>query len=220
MQTLTDTLTLRLGSRIRLQHRALEVRDTGDSWEVYTPKGVVQARNLWVCVPPDVSNQLFRDAQLHVSAVPVAAVHLLYPKEAVGHPLRGFGWLASSTERRDTLGCLWVSSIFPGHAPGYAMLRVMVGGTRAPHRARLPEDVLVAKAREVLAETQGIDIEPVLTDVSVADPGIPQYPPGFAKAVAEVQDHPRRRFLGWGFTGVGVSHCVRAAAAAAQDAPS
>ena len=100
------------------------------------------------------------------------------------------------------------------------MLRVMVGGTRAPHRARLPEDVLISKAREVLAETQGIDIAPVLTDVSVADPGIPQYPPGFADAVAQVQNHPRRRFLGWGFTGVGVSHCVRAAAEAARNAPS
>jgi oxygen-dependent protoporphyrinogen oxidase len=70
---------------------------------------------------------------------------------------------------------------------------------------------LVAKAKQVLLEVQGIRADPVFTDVTASVPGIPQYPPGYASEVDRLnQKHPRRRFVGWGYTGIGVSKCVRA----------
>lgn len=215
---LVEALAVRLGARVRLRQRALEVREQPGGWEVRTPREVFRGQRLWVCLPYAATRGLFAHLDLAVPTAPVAAVHLFYPREAVRHPLRGFGWLAPSHERTDVLGCLWVSSIFPGHAPGMAALRVMIGGMRAPHRATLPEDVLVARARELLAEVQGIEAEPVFTDVSVAREGIPQYAPGHAAAVVALQRRsPTLRFSSWAFTGVGVSHCVRNAARLAAE---
>lgn len=213
MVQLVDTLAARLGARIRLRHRALSAQQVPGGWELRTARETVRAERLWVCLPFAAAHELFPDLGLRVPTAPIASIFLGYAREQVRDPMRGFGWLAGSSERNDVLGCLWVSSVFPGLAPGMAAVRVMVGGRRAPHRASLPEPVLVGLARQILSATQGIDAEPLLTAVSVATEGIPQYERGHAAALAALQArHASLRFSSWAFTGVGVSHCVRSAA--------
>ncbi|OGP38374.1 MAG: protoporphyrinogen oxidase, partial [Deltaproteobacteria bacterium GWC2_66_88] len=64
---------------------------------------------------------------------PVTVAALGYEKASMGNPLDGFGFLIPRGEKRKILGALWDSSVFPNRAPeGKALLRVMVGGVRAP----------------------------------------------------------------------------------------
>ena len=64
---------------------------------------------------------------------PITVAALGYRKATMGNPLDGFGFLIPRGEKRKILGALWDSSVFPNRAPeGKALLRVMVGGVRAP----------------------------------------------------------------------------------------
>lgn len=207
LSTLIDALTRDLPLRLRAPVERLERGPGG--WVVHAGRRYEAAR-VWVCTPPWETARLLDAPWLDLPAAPVAAVHLAYPREEVP-ALRGFGWLARPAERRDALGALWVSSIFPGHAPGHALIRVMIGGARAPELTALPDEDLIAHARRVLAEVQGLRATPVVAQVAVARPGIPQYPVGHARRVQQLAQ-PGLAFVGWGTSGVGLTHLIEDAA--------
>jgi oxygen-dependent protoporphyrinogen oxidase len=209
LSTLIDALTAELGPRLRLRTPVDRLERAGSGWVVHADTAL-RAERVWVCTPPWETARLVGAPWLDVPAAPVAAVHLAWPREEVPG-LRGFGWLAGPAERRDALGCLWVSSIFPGHAPGHALLRVMIGGARAPDLAALPDEELIAHARRVLAEVQGLRAPPTLAQVSVARPGIPQYPVGHARRVQQLAQ-PGLAFVGWGTSGIGLTNILDDAA--------
>jgi len=107
---------------------------------------------------------------------PITVAALGYGKATMGNPLDGFGFLIPRGEKRKILGALWDSSVFPNRAPeGKALLRVMVGGVRAPALAVLPEPELLALVRDELGSILGISAEPVLARTFFHDRGIPQY---------------------------------------------
>jgi oxygen-dependent protoporphyrinogen oxidase len=132
----------------------------------------------------------------------------------MGNPLDGFGFLIPGGEKRKILGALWDSSVFPNRAPeGKALLRVMVGGVRAPALAALPEAELLAIAREELREIMGIAAEPVLATTFFHDRGIPQYLVGHGKRLeridARLAGFPGLHLNGNAYRGIALNDCVR-----------
>lgn len=219
MQELVDALVDALADDLATDCPALAVRHDGTAWHVDTPTRTIRARRLWMAAPLSAAARLLEAPELTVPRAPVAAVHLVWRTEDARDAGEGFGWLAPSTERTDVLGTIWVSSVFPGHAPGCVVRRVMIGGTRAPHLVDQAAPALVAHAARVIREVEGIDAAPLLTDVAAYPVGIPQYPLGHAATVRAWQDRwPALSFVGWGVTGVGASHGIRAAARAVRDA--
>ncbi len=201
---LVDALVQRLGPRL---HLGQAVRN----WQVFpggfeVPELGVSARRLWVCCPPHQLGLLPALQQR-----PVVSVHLAWPREQVARG-PGFGWLAPSHERTDVLGALWVSSLFPSHAPGRRLVRVMMGGTRDPEAASLSDAALVARARAILAEVEGVTAVPSHVHLHRAMPGIPQYRPGHGAALSRLaNENPGVGFVGWHVSGVGLSHILAAA---------
>jgi oxygen-dependent protoporphyrinogen oxidase len=201
-----------LGDRLRLDHPVERIEPApAGGWRIHTPRGPFEVAEVAVTVPPVQAARFLPAAARGLAEAPTAplvAVHLAY-RAADVPAADGFGWLAPSSTRRDVLGCLWVSSAFPGHAPGRALFRVMSGGARDPGTPTDAE-AAVAHARRVLLEVQGIDATPTLADVTRAT--LPQYDRGHAARVARLRDAmPGVRFLGWGISGIGVEACVRAA---------
>ena len=55
------------------------------------------------------------------------------PAGRVTHPLDGFGFLTPEVERRQVLGVIFSSTLFPGRAPeGHVVLTAFVGGSARP----------------------------------------------------------------------------------------
>lgn len=215
MGELVEALVDAVGPSLRLGEPAERVESGPGGLVVHGRRERFPADRLIVTCAPEIAGRLLDD--LHVPRLPrapVAAVHLAYPAEAVPGGLPGFGWLASSRERRDVLGCLWVSGTFPSHAPaGRHLLRIMLGGAREPALAEAPDERLIDHARAVLRDVQGVNADPVLAHVVRALPGIPQYPPGWG---AFVDGLARWRpagitFAGWYYGGVGVADGLAAA---------
>lgn len=215
IETLTDALAGALGDRVRLQTPVHRVTPDGD---VHLDGAVVEAEHIVVTTPPHVAATQVEawGAMRAIPASPVAAVHLGWPA-GTGPALDGFGWLAPTSERRDVLGCIWVSSTFPHLAPGWDLLRVMIGGSRAPFLATLSDRALARHALDVVRQVQGPVADPELVQVAAHLPGIPQYVPGHSarrRALEGALDrvHP----LGWGLSGIGLSQGLASTEALAE----
>jgi len=111
---------------------------------------------------------------------PVMVLYLGFRKEAIGHPLDGFGYLIPSKEKRKFLGAIWSSVIFPNRASDdMAAFTLFVGGARSPQIFEKDADELI---QEVLAQFNPImDVkeEPVLIKHKLWKKAIPQYNLGY-----------------------------------------
>jgi protoporphyrinogen/coproporphyrinogen III oxidase len=74
---------------------------------------------------------------------PLSLVYHGYDREKVNHPLDGFGFLVPEVEKRNILGTLFSSTLFPGRAPkNKVLLTSFVGGERQPEFANLEDSDL------------------------------------------------------------------------------
>ncbi len=209
LQRLVEALGDRLGDRVVLDAPVLSLSRSADRWVATTPDGSHRARAVWLATPLPTAARLLDAPDLRVPTAPIAAVTLAWAREDLATAPRGFGWLAPSDVRSDVLGCLWVDGIFPAHTPGHVVRRVMIGGSRAPTLAASPAPDLIAHARKVLTEVEGLSQPPRVAHVQAVLEGIPQYPPGWADQVAGWQGRwPDLQLVGWGTTGIGVRHLI------------
>lgn len=216
MEELVRALVARVGPHLRSGTVRRLTRRTGGGWTADTDLGPREVDRVVVTCAPEAAARLLPDLRLPpLPRAPVAAVHLGYRDEDAPDP-GGFGWLCPSRERRDVLGVLWVSSTFPGHAPtGHTLFRLMAGGTRDPGWVERDDAALVAHARRVLAEVQGVHADPVFVHVQRVAPGIPQYPVGWGRELAALRARSGVVFAGWYWGGIGIADGIAAARDAA-----
>jgi len=98
-------------------------------------------------------------------------------KKWKGIPIKSFGGLVPSAEKRDVLGILFLSSFLKNRAPeGGALLSVFLGGVRRPEFYDLSDDVLMQTVeREVKDMMQLEAFDPDVFRIFRYEHAIPQY---------------------------------------------
>ncbi len=98
-------------------------------------------------------------------------------KEWKSIPIRSFGGLVPSQEKRDILGILFMSSFMKNRAPkGGALFSVFLGGVRKPHFIDLSdEEIMEMVEREVKAMMKLDNFKPDLVKIFRYQHAIPQY---------------------------------------------
>ncbi len=98
-------------------------------------------------------------------------------KKWEGIPIRSFGGLVPSAEKRDVLGILFLSSFLKNRAPkGGALLSVFLGGIRKPEFYQMnDEEILAIVKREVIDMLQVPDFNPDVVRIFRYEHAIPQY---------------------------------------------
>jgi oxygen-dependent protoporphyrinogen oxidase len=144
----------------------------------------------------------------------MAVVALGFDRAAVKHDLQGFGLLIPSRERRELLGVLWTSSIFPGRAPdGKVLLRCMAGGADNPGALELDDEALTNLTLAELRPLLGIKGLPALARIIRHRRAIAQYVPGHLARLAviarELTNHPGLYLTGSSYRGISVNACVK-----------
>lgn len=147
----------------------------------------LQAARVVVATPASAATDLLRDlqpvaaAQLDgVRCCAMAVVHLGGPEGTATVP-QGFGVLIQRGSGIRPLGLLMPSSLFPGRAPpGNWLHSVFIGGATDPEAATLPDDELVALARDaqrqIFTLPEGQDTLPMtFHEVVRWSEAIPQY---------------------------------------------
>jgi oxygen-dependent protoporphyrinogen oxidase len=116
-------------------------------------------------------------------------------------------------EQKETMGCLWTSSIYPESAPERSLLfRVMFGGVLHPEAIDWsPGQLLTAYYRDVQTPL-GFDGRQELLRVMHHRRGIPQYGLDHGDVLAEAEAaeraHPGLYFTGSALRGVAMIDCV------------
>ncbi len=152
---------------------------------------------------------------------PVSSVFLGYRREQIAHPLDGFGGLVPAIEKRDVLGVLFSSTLFPGRAPeGHVGLTVFVGGMRQPAHARLATPQLLAQIAPDLRELIGANGEPSFVRHTFWPRAIPQYVLGYEQwqeVLNAVEGNHPNLFIGGNVRdGVSLPDCVKSGSRLAE----
>lgn len=154
----------------------------------------------------------------HTKAIyhpPVASLLLGYKRNHVKHPLDGFGMLASLPEKTNILGALFTSTLFPddNRAPtDHVAINVMLGGSRNPDIASLPEHEMIATAHKELNKNLGITGDPTFHHLTTWKKAIPQVNLGHENVLTELNQiessNPGLKFAGNYRGGISVGDCL------------
>jgi oxygen-dependent protoporphyrinogen oxidase len=222
---LTDALTERMGSSLRFGcpvHAFRRDRD-GAGWLLESPAGTESHRSVVFCAPahryPEIAAEFKGFGQ--VSYPPIVRLGIGFRRDQVSHPLDGFGALVPRLERRNILGALFSSSMFPNRAPkDHVLLTVFAGGARDAALMQAPREEIVRLALEDLRALLGIQGDPVFLDAVTMEQSIPQYNVGYGAVknlIASLEQRSPGLFLAGNYsTGISVSDCISGGAAAAE----
>jgi oxygen-dependent protoporphyrinogen oxidase len=132
---------------------------------------------------------------------PVAVLALGFRREDVAHRLDGFGFLVPEVERRNVLGVIFSSTVFPDRAPaGHVLLTAFVGGVRHPDLANADLSTLTARVLDDLRLLLGVRGEPTFRALHLWPKAIPQYTLSYGR-FKEIMDEAERRNPGLGLAG-------------------
>ena len=161
---------------------------------------------------------------LHLRSIPYASsivANVAYRRDAIAHPLDGFGCVVPILEGRSILAISFTSVKFPNRAPAdKVLLRVFLGGATQPEIFDLADDAIEAILRRELGELLGASGDPLFVDIGRHARGMPQYTLGHLERVAAIRElqgrHPGLGLAGNAYGGVGIPDCIRSGQDAAD----
>jgi protoporphyrinogen/coproporphyrinogen III oxidase len=231
LQTLTDALARELEPNLRLRTPVAGLDADGDNWRLEMAGAVPLHEEHSVVLLAAPSHRL---AQLRLSHsgtpltalrgiryAPITTLVFGFRRSDVAHPLNGFGVLVPEVEKRNILGAIFSSSLFPGRAPAdHVTLTVYLGGMRSPELPGLPIARQIELALSDLRELLGVTGAPVFTHPTVFAKAIPQYELGFGdhlERMKQIEDSCPGVFLAGHFrNGISLSDCIVAGREAAR----
>ena len=184
-----------LGDAVWLSTRVKQVRRAGNQWEITSEsRGAIrvdQFSSVICALPADALAGLnFKDVAgaerlslvREIKHPPVVSVFTGFRRKDVLHPLDGFGLLVPELERRNILGTLFSSTLFPDRAPEDMIgLTTFVGGVRSPELASLDDAALALLVGSELRDLLGANGEIQYLDVRRSPRAIPQYTLGYER---------------------------------------
>ena len=124
------------------------------------------------------------------------------------------GFVVPTSEKNGIIAGSFSSYKYPTRAPEKTtLLRVFVGGARAPETVDLPEDELVRRVGDEMKTLLEIKGEPILVDVARFPNAMPQYYLGRLawreKLRQALEQTPTLALAGNALDGVGLPACVK-----------
>lgn len=191
MQSFAIAIADTMKENILLNAVAQKVEKQNEKWKInYSQNG--ELKELVVdyiisTIPVYAAEKLFtpidKEFQSHANEIyypPVMVLYLGYKKSQVETPLDGFGYLIPSKEKKNYLGAIWSSAIFPNRCDDdKAAFTLFVGGARSPHLFEMGNKKLVEIVIKEFHETMKIIGDPILIEYKHWQKAIPQYNIGY-----------------------------------------
>jgi oxygen-dependent protoporphyrinogen oxidase len=204
---------------LTLSARVTELRRAGE-YGVESAAGSLRARSVILAMPAYAAAHLLRGFDTTLAglcdAIPYASTATVafgYRRDQIVHPMRGSGFVVPRVEQLPLLAATWVTSKWPGRAPGrHVLLRGFLGGGRDPHRLDRSDADLIADARAGLTEMMVITGEPLFARLFRWTRQSPQYEVGHLARVANIENRaasiPGLFLAGSGFRAIGIPDCI------------
>ena len=206
---------------VRVRSGALRISQPLGQWQVESDDGTLDARAVIVAASAHVAGRLLVEIDpvlaglcAEVPYVSTVSVALAWPRDRVGHPLAGSGFVVARQHSELRIAaCTWVSSKWQDRArPGMVLLRAFLGGASDPGAVELTDDALIEIAtREISGVVQATDA-PHLARVHRWPRAGAQHNVGHAARLSRVDERlaalPGLFVTGSGFHSIGVPDCV------------
>jgi oxygen-dependent protoporphyrinogen oxidase len=181
---------------LKLEVEVRAIRPGKRGWEVLTSAGQpISAGAVILAIPPacaaEVLAQVSPAAARKLRSLPAVSsvsVSLAYPRQAVGHPLDGMGFVRPGPpERAGLRACSFVSSQFSSRVPpGYVLLRAFF--RPGPRLALSASDTRwIARASQSLSPVLGIRGEPARAWVARWRTALPRYAEDHEARLGEIE---------------------------------
>ncbi len=225
MQTFPKAIAQELNNNILYECRVQSVERRDNQWRVtYEFSGKIQetlSDIVLSTVPAYVTSKIFGslDENLiqHLEDIyypPVMVLYLGFNKKDIGLPLDGFGFLIPSKEKKNFLGAIWSSTIFPNRCDDdKAAFTLFVGGARSSQLFDTDKQILVQNALNEFKEIMKINADPVFLQERIWQKAIPQYNLGYIEHENYFDKFEKENpgiFLGGNYRGgISVGDCVK-----------
>jgi oxygen-dependent protoporphyrinogen oxidase len=225
VDALVEALQSKPGAALHLQSRVSRVSRVvareGSAWSIETNGLRREHSAVILCTPAhsvagmnidDVPQQDLKTLG-EVYYPPIARVALGFPRDRIAHALDGFGVLIPSKEHMNTLGILFLSSLFPNRAPdGCALLTAFLGGSRGLDVRGMTDAGLIDLALTDMKKLLGVSGSPVFSDVLRVPLSIPQYNVGYGEvksAIGNIEARAKGIFVASSYSqGISVADCI------------
>jgi oxygen-dependent protoporphyrinogen oxidase len=229
LQVLVNALTEAIaGCKVQLNTKVVAI-ERHSGFLIKTDKeDTIEADAICLAVPAYIAAKLVSPidqtlaAQLNqIKYASTATINLAYRREAVRHPLDGFGFVVPFVEKRSIIACTFSSVKFPGRAPaGHTLLRAFAGGALQPEMFALDEPEMLYRVQNDLGELLGISDQPLFAEVSKWQNSMPQYEVGHLDRMAAIENQlaqlPNLTLAGNAYRGAGIPDCIRSGETAAE----
>lgn len=224
MQALPERLAERVGRERVLLGRAVKTvaRENDGRWRATDEQGVSERFDaILFATDSGAAANALRDAAPEVARLygqtdhtGVAIVHLAYRNEQIGKPVKGMGFVVPTSEGDGVIAGSFSSYKYPTRAPdGTTLLRVFVGGARAPEMVTLEHSELVARVEGEVRKLLDVKGAPLIVDVARFPNAMPQYYLGRLewreRLRAALAAAPTLALAGNALDGVGLPACVK-----------
>ncbi|MFD1142656.1 protoporphyrinogen oxidase [Larkinella insperata] len=183
LQTLPRKLAAQLDA-LNLNDSVTRLTQTDNGWQLEAQSGLYAADTVVLACEAGAAANLLEPIRPEIATLlrqidypPMTAVHSVYKRAEVQHPLNGFGGLNPRVEGRFAAGHIWNSSLFEGRCPADEVLFTsFVGGRQNADHVQHPDAVIRQRVHQELVQAFGIQASaPQRQWLSRWERAIPQY---------------------------------------------
>ena len=230
MEVLVQALERKLTQvEIKKETRVQSLSRTAASWTIQTQTGdTLAADAICLALPAHTAATLLSDIapQLttklnQIKYASTATINLAYRRDAIQHPLNGFGFVVPFVEKRSLIACTFSSVKFVDRAPDdHVLLRAFVGGALQPEMFALDGADMLQRVEQDLRELLGVNERPIFAEIAKWKNSMPQYEVGHLDRVQAIENEvaqlPNLTLAGNAYRGAGIPDCIRSGEAAAE----
>lgn len=223
---LVARLETEIRPRIRIIHAEAQTIESGGAWRVRTGGDWISAEHLILATPAWQAASLLQSVDGTISDMLAAVgynssmtIALGYDAVQAKHAYPGFGFLVPKVERQFLAAATFVGTKFSHRVPeSLSLIRCFAGGDS---NLSLPDEQVIARARQDLQRILGLRADPLFTSVTRWPRSMAQYRVGHAERVndltARLSKFPNLRLAGNAYQGIGIPDCIQSGWLAAQD---
>ena len=225
LQTLPTAIAENLGETVVFNAKVNRVEKAGEKYLVKfnrnDAENEIVADIVISAVPAYVASEIFENIDENLSAKlrdvfypKVMVLYLGYKTEQIKRALDGFGFLIPGVEKKNFLGAIWSSVIFPNRAPeGKSSFTLFIGGAKNQNRDWENPEKIIDEVLPQFSEIMKIDGSPDFITYKLWNKAIPQYNKGYVEIenyCQKFETENKGMFLTGNFRrGISVGDCIK-----------